>query len=160
MTRNIRIRHNKYASIDTHSLQCAMTDLLSRVAPVHQYNVLDVAPEAYRDLCSAMSSSPTMPILGLFSDNTVWGEASSNHLARMWHDATHLLLNKDFSVDEEHIVAIEQARVVSHWSAMLADVVYADLRGQTLHMIKYGCFPDHQVNFVVNYLKTGAIKRS
>jgi hypothetical protein len=123
-----------------------------------RYTVSVHAPETLGDLLQTATSP--LVVYGDYSDKTIYGEASANHLQRAWHDAIHLELLADTSQHGEYRVAIAQAAELERLAGTtLADIVYADLYGQTLHNIKYNAFPTEQAQFTFDYWRTGQLTR-
>ncbi len=134
-------------------LRCA----LDRVT-IPAFSLAMVAPENLDQLNSAVTSR--MVIYAGHSEHTIFGHRWDNYRQRAHHDAVHLLLQADTSVSGERRVARHQCRDIERVSgSTIADILFADLFGQTLHMGKYGMFPDDQSGFIMDYLKTGLINK-
>lgn len=142
--------------IDRPQLGVALVNVIQRL-PHRPFFLVDQAPEDYPSLRALVSER--LPILAPYSDHTVFGDPIGNRIQRVVHDTIHLALNADTTVEGELRVAIEQARLVSHWSTFLADVTFADLRGQTLYFGRHGAFPTDQVGFTLAWLATGDIDK-
>jgi hypothetical protein len=142
------------------ALKRAMTELIHRVA-MHQplvHSVSKRAPKNLREL-KAASTSPLV-ILGEFSDRTIFGDPSSNHVQRAWHDKLHLELSAETDVLGEWRVAIAQANEASRLMGdTAADWIFSDIFGQTLHMCQYNLFPLDQTGFVHHFVTTGQVAR-
>lgn len=123
-----------------------------RCIPRRSFYLVDNAPESYAELRSVVSVS--LPILAPFSSRSVFRDPNGNREQRALHDTVHLYLEADTSVEGESRVAIEQCRLFGHYSTVLADVMYADLVGQTAYFGIHGQFPLDQVGFTLAYLKT------
>jgi hypothetical protein len=143
---------------DLDAVQRALGDLARRVVR-HQrieYTVRAQAPETYEELKAAATSR--LVILGEFSGLTVYGDPSANHAQRAWHDSLHLRLSAATDMLGELRVALAQANEAAQLTGdTVADWVFADLWGQTLHISKYGSFPIDQVQFTMDFITTGRI---
>ena len=145
---------------DVDALKRAMTELVHRVAMQQPlvYSVRRHAPENIHELKAASTSR--MVILGEFSDRTIFGDPSSNHAQRAWHDNYHLELSADTDMLGEWRVAIAQANEASRLMGdTAADWIFSDIFGQTLHMQKYGLFPLDQMGFVHHFVTSGQVAR-
>ena len=139
--------------MDTRLTQALYRLAMDRACTIH-YKTVDISPESFQTLKA--STLETLPILGKYSENSIYGLPEGNVAFRAWHDTIHLALNADFSFAEhagEYRVAVEQCRQASLYSATLADVLWADTYGQGQHMLKHGAFPANQLGFVEYYLK-------
>ncbi len=122
------------------------------------FSVALVSAETLPALNSAATSR--MVIFGEYSERTIFGGRLNNYRQRAHHDSVHLALQADTSVEGEARVAWQQCLEVERIAGtQLADIMYADLVGQTAHMGKYGVFPTEQASFVQEYLNTGIINQ-
>lgn len=136
----------------------ALNQAISRIVKEQHisYDVQDVAPENLNDLL--MASTSRLVVLGLYSDKTIFGAPAGNHMERAHHDTLHLALMADTSVRGEVRVARQQCLELSRVAGdTLATILWADLFGQTEHMVKFDSFPVDQKAFVMHYWKTGEI---
>lgn len=139
------------------NLKNALCALACRMASKIEFKVVDTSPESYAEILA--SHNEVLPILGKFSETSIYGQWG-NICQRAWHDSLHISLRADTEIrGGELLVAREQARQASLWSAKLADVVYADLYGQGEHYLKYGVFPLDQEAFVDTWLNNPKIVR-
>jgi hypothetical protein len=123
---------------------------------IPDFVVQPVSPETLEQLNSSATSR--MIIFGEYSDFTIFGQRLNNYRQRAHHDAIHLRLQADTSVEGEARVARQQALEIERVSGtQLADIIYADLYGQTAHMVKFNSFPTDQASFVQHYVNTGTI---
>ena len=100
------------------------------------------------------------PILGEYSNGTIFGDCLDNYRQRMHHDMVHLKFQSDTSPKGEYPVMWQQCLEIERVSgAQLADILWGDLYGQVVHMVKYGVFPAQQALFTMDYLRTGQIKQ-
>jgi hypothetical protein len=141
--------------LDTNAIVSALRAIALTQARSIAYKPVTVAPEQYAALWA--STTETLPILGEYCEHTVYGDALGNIAQRAWHDTIHLQLHADFTVAGETRVAREQCRIVSQYSAFLADIVWCDLEGQTRHNVQYGHFPTVQDAFVWHLFQTGTL---
>ena len=125
-----------------------LVNKMKHIFPV-KFDAKDIAPNTFQDLMSNASSR--LVVWSGASDLTIYGEASSNHLFRAWHDSLHIKLNADFSLQGEIIVAREQARLID--SDAMAKIIMAEVQGQAEYFNKHGSFPIDQVAFIQDYLK-------
>jgi hypothetical protein len=145
---------------DLDALKRAMTELVWRVDMQQPlaYSVSKLAPENLRGLKAASTSR--MVIFGEFSDRTIFGDPRSNHAQRAWHDKYHLALEAETDMLGEWRVAMAQAKDAARLMGdTVADWMFADIFGQTLHMWKYSLFPLDQVGFVYHFITTGKVAR-
>jgi hypothetical protein len=123
-----------------------------------QYTVQPQSPENLPELLAASTSR--LVVLGEYSDQTIYGLPSDNHLQRAWHDTLHLELLADTSAHGEYRVARAQCNELECVAGTtLANLLWADLYGQTLHYGMYGCFPTDQASFVWDFLTTNHVNR-
>lgn len=93
------------------------------------------------------------------SDNTIFGEPSTNWLFRAWHDSQHIEANVDFSSDGERIAAsFQQSQIVMLQGPSMEDkrrwiaLVDAEVNGQLDYFLSHGEFVRDQREFVTAYL--------
>lgn len=141
--------------MDREAAARGMLDIMKRIH-YRPFYVVDTAPEDYPSLRSIVSVR--LPIFGPYSDKTIFIEPMGNIIQRAIHDTVHLEIGADTSVDGEYRVAIEQCRLFAQHSSVLADVMFADLRGQTLYYGRHGQFPTDQVGFTYHWLKTRSVE--
>ena len=141
---------------DLSALGQELCDVYAHI-PHRPFYLVDTAPEDYQTLRSLVSSS--LPILAPFCDHTVFSDPSGNRVQRAVHDTVHLALDANTDEQGELRVAVEQSRLVGHYSTILADVTYADLRGQTLYFMRHKAFPVDQVGFTLHWLKTQDVEK-
>ena len=121
-----------------------------------RYDVQPASPESLPQLLSAATSR--LVVFGEYSDFTIYGDPKDNHLQRAWHDYLHLELLADTSAQGEYRVARQQCLELERISGtQLANWLWADLYGQTLHYGAYGAFPVNQAAFVAHFLNTGLV---
>lgn len=144
------------ANLDRTAIAQGLNEIYKRL-PTRPFYLVDIAPEDYPSLRSLVSQA--LPILAPFSDTTIFIDPNGNRVQRAVHDTIHLYLNASTTAEGELRVAIEQSRLVSHYSAFLANVTFADLRGQTLYFCEHGVFPTDQVGFTLHWLQTKDISR-
>ena len=88
-------------------------------------------------------------------DNTIYGGAYANQLARVWHDCVHLQLGKDFDFAGELAVATEQTTNTPELSLLERGAVWADTYGSVLYFHKRGRHVDNQLEFVSSFMSAG-----
>lgn len=146
-------------SIDVLAVKRRLRYIAYDLQPKIQFKIVDDAPEDYISLVNAVSNED-YPILGKYSLDTIYGDEFANIAQRLFHDTIHIRLNADTSKDGEERVAREQSRIVeTRFGTFTADVVYADLYGQTLHNVKFNRFPSKQDDFTIDYLITGKVNQ-
>ena len=120
------------------------------------YQVASVSAESLPELNSAATSP--MVISGRYSDTTMFGDPADNWLQRAHHDHWHLALQADTSLAGERRVAIAQCADIARVAGQtLADLVWADIFGQTLYYEQFQGFPMDQAAFVYHYRTTGKL---
>jgi len=139
--------------LDLSAIIPAFGDIIRDLTRGVPFHVVDVAPETYPQLF--VENHGNLPILGLYCDGTIFGDPHVNRLARLFHDRTHLALGALTDPEGELRVTREQCRVVGQRSQVLADMLYADLYGQTEHMVAFNEFPADQLAFTLHYAATG-----
>ncbi len=123
-----------------------------------KFTVLPVSPQTLPELNSAATSR--LIIFGEYSEHTIFGWRWNNYRQRAHHDSVHLALQADTSVASETQVARQQCCEIERVAGTtIADIIYADLTGETAHMGKYGVFPTEQARFVQEYYNTGEINQ-
>ena len=142
---------------------------LNGIDPTFDYIVSLFAPkrlkyssQQFEDFAAMKKDYEAFGILSVnvnHSDNTIFGEASTNWLFRAWHDSQHIEANADFSVEGERTAAsFQQSQIVMlqgvsmqakrRWIAL----VDAEVNGQLEYYLANGSFPENQREFVVSYL--------
>lgn len=144
-------------SFDLRAISAGFRDILHDITRGVAFHVVDVAPETFPELIR--ENPEHLPILGLFCEGTIFDDPHMNRVARLFHDRTHLKIGAGFDVEGEHRVTLEQCRIVSQRSEVLADLLFADLFGQTQHMDAFGEFPVDQLAFTLDFAKHGHITR-
>lgn len=99
-----------------------------------------------------MQAKGTLYVWSGCSDNTIWGTARRNMLARVWHDCVHLELGADFNYHDEHAVASHQTYSTPGLTPLERGAVWADTFGMLSYEEKNGRFPEHQADFVRGYM--------
>lgn len=91
------------------------------------------------------------------SDKTIYGKSQINHIARAWHDYTHLTnyLGYD-ALSEIQVAGIQAAQLPQDWW-FEKQLIQAEVTGQVLYFNKYKQFPEDKRKFTFQYLKTGTI---
>jgi hypothetical protein len=139
----------------------ALHTMLQRI-DAQRHLTYSVAPHAPDNLPQLLASATSrLVVFGEYSDQTIFGTPAGNHAFRAWHDMIHLDLLADTSASGEYRVARQQALEAERvCGATLADLVWADLYGQTLHYGMYGCFPTDQACFTWNYATQKVVVKS
>ena len=93
-------------------------------------------------------------------ENSIYGEARLNILARLWHDIWHLELNAPFDADGEELVAEAQCQEMTDWLRSenvtersieaARNILYRDIMAQVEYYAKYNRFVPHQELFIKN----------
>lgn len=123
--------------------------ILSKASKV-AYTVADIAPSTFNDL-----KANGLVIWSRASDHTIYEDARVNHAFRAIHDAMHLSLGAEFTLDGEIWVAKEQARQAG--SDLLAELILAEVIGQAEYFKQHGVFPSDQKAFTQAYLKNKGV---
>lgn len=121
--------------------------MILKLAPKH--SVSDHAPSTFAELSASATSGLVVWAGG--SDKTIYGDASTNHAFRAWHDSLHLKLNAPFTLAGETRVALHQASLVG--GDLMGNLIMAEVVGQAEHMAKTGHFPADQVKFIMEYMR-------
>jgi pyruvate-formate lyase-activating enzyme len=120
------------------------------------YHVASVSAESLPELQSAATSP--LVISGRYSDQTMFGDPADNWLQRAHHDSWHLALHADTSLHGERRVATAQCADIERLAGRtMADLVWADIFGQTLYYETFQGFPVDQAAFVYHYRTTGEL---
>jgi len=123
-----------------------------------KYLVADSAPSTFQELNA--SKTATLTVWTGASQGTVWGLESSNWHFRAWHDSIHLRHQFDFSKSGElkatEVQCVEASRLVGD---SFASIIEAEVKGQVEHFEKFGRFPENQLEFILEYLRTGALNQ-
>lgn len=115
--------------------------------------VRDDAPSTISDVIQAFNGR-TVKVWSGACDNTIFIDPHVNRLFRAWHDACHVQLNADFSLQgEKRVAAYQAARVGSdYW----ARAIMAEVAGQAEYFYKFGVFPANQLEFTLKALRRDA----
>lgn len=113
------------------------------------YNVDDIAPNSFEEL---MRNTGTIKVWSGASDNTIFHDPAINHAFRAWHDYCHKLLNADFSLQGELLVAQYQANILGV-NKLHGDLIMIEVYQQAKHFYDTGVFPIDQVAFTTKLLK-------
>lgn len=124
--------------------------VLLALAPA--FTVADSAPDTFPDLIS----TARLTVWSGASDSTIYGDPVLNWCARAWHDATHLSLGADFSLEGETRTA--EAQIVALYRRfpsapdVYASIIRAEVIEQASYCYRTGSFPADQVSFVRSVL--------
>lgn len=127
----------------------------------HGYSGIDPRPDAPNTLTGLLyaygdfKQGDLFPVFDGGSEFTVFSNPESNFLFRAWHDLIHIELLAPFTLEGEMAVAREQIRQAG-LHGELADVLWADVVGQTQYFKTHGEFPVDQRSFVIQSLKEAA----
>ena len=127
-----------------HLAQAIMT-----LAP--PYEARADAPSTYAELTSC-SGRARLPVWEGASDRTIYQSAAVNHAFRAWHDATHVAIGADFTLEGERRTC--EAQIAALYIAFpSAPAIYAtflrvEIVEQALYLAKAGTFPCDQATFV------------
>lgn len=122
-----------------------------RVAPPHIATPRDTFADLFPWACTHVLGRDPLPVWDGASEHTIYGSPAVNHAARAWHDATHIMLGRGFSFDDEKLVVEEQIRQarVSGLGPYALALIEADGIGQQLYLRRFGAFPIDQRSFVL-----------
>lgn len=130
-------------------------------APPHYAS--DNAPSTYRGLRvvygNTAAMSKPMPVYGGECHNTIWSSPEVNLAFRAWHDEIHVLLDYDFSMRDEMLVARQHIIEVGRWSRndRFDNVLWCEIAGQRLFYEMYRQYVPNQNAFVCSLLKHGVV---
>lgn len=120
----------------------------------------DVTPGEWRVWSAEFRSgwgTAFMPVSMTNADNTIYGDALANALARFWHDLVHLKTGLDFSLESE--IKVSMIQLDQLWSVTdnldVITAVEADTIGQQLYYLAHGEFPEDQRKFCLEYMNGG-----
>jgi hypothetical protein len=96
------------------------------------------------------------------SDDTIFGDAGTNHMARAWHDWAHLSLGADFSITGEAAACELQCGQLIDYLGLedgepAAGILCAEVMGQVAYYQRHKQYVGRQREFVVQYLKNPVI---
>lgn len=128
-------------------LSYELNSKILKLAPRH--TVKDIAPDSFASLKGASTSGLVVYSGG--SDNTIYGDPRVNWAFRAWHDKLHLDLNALFTLQDETLVGLEQARLIGGDSLGL--IMVSKVVAQVEYFETNGIFPVDQKEFINNYLK-------
>lgn len=98
-----------------------------------------------------------IPVWDGASDDSIYGSAAVNYAYRAWHDATHIKLGLDFSMESERQVALDHVRTA--WEAGLSvedcNLLWIDSQGQNEYFKVHGDFVDNQREFALAAVQHG-----
>ena len=107
------------------------------------------APSTYKAVKAMFDSgiTPNNPVLVYNggSEDTIYSSPDLNFAFRAWHDRVHWENGLNFSVTDEIIVGMEQARKIDNNMGIC--IMFADTAGQRVYYHKYGEFVSNQREF-------------
>jgi len=119
------------------------------------YYTTATAPQTFKDLDIIVTKQGNnqlikIPVYSKYSDNTIFSDPKYNYVLRFWHDYCHLLLDLDFSYENEVFVAEYQLGWLESRgaSATACKLLWWDLVGQGEYHKRYKEFPSNQKAFV------------
>lgn len=143
---------------------------LAGIDPTFDYLVSIMAPKKvkytstqFEDFAAMKADFERFGVLTInvnHSDDTIFGEASTNWRFRAWHDSQHIEANVDFSAEGERIAAaFQQSQVAALIGPSMRDkqrwiaLIDAEVNGQLEYYLAHNSFPVNQRTFVVEYLR-------
>jgi hypothetical protein len=119
----------------------------------------DKAPETFQRL---RAHGKNIPVANYGLTNTIYTMTHSDYSARFWHDATHVILDKGFSIQDEYTVILEQCRQLSEEgvSVNAQKVFWIDMYYQSLHYEVNKTFVVNQQEFVLNHVRGTYVRHS
>lgn len=119
------------------------------------------APGTYDALAQRVAQTRELAVERDFSATAIYGR-NGNTVFRAFHDMDHLLYGLGFTVQDEIEVALRGWNSIvklipKHDQDFCRRVYMADTIGQTVYFQKHGRFPDNQLAFVVDYVRTGEV---
>lgn len=135
----------------------AVIRMASMVLP-NGFDVGEVAPSTLADLRAHVETTGRFLVWSGASDQTIFGEASTNHAFRAWHDWCHYTHNLPFSLDgERHAARVQIVQVRAAYPKAEADhfaaIIWAEVVGQAEHFAAFGDFPKDQRAFTQAYMQ-------
>lgn len=115
-----------------------------------RFEVRDLAPNTFADVVCHYRQTGYIVVYSGGSENTIYGDASTNYLSRAWHDFVHIKLGQGFDLAGETAVCLEQCRQVQ--SDTLALLFHAEIVSQAEYFFKTGLFPADQLQFIKGLL--------
>ena len=118
----------------------------------------DRAPDSYRTLVAYVENHGVIAVSNEASEKTIYADNECNYAFRAWHDACHLALGADFTIEGEiETMKLQQADIVSRYglnalSSFWCRLLDAEVRGQAEYYRAHGRFPDDQRAFVMAWL--------
>ncbi len=122
------------------------------------YTVGPDAPETLEALNSFVEKHKAIHVSDTHSDQTVYGSAEVNFAARTWHDWSHWRIQAPFTPEGEKLVYERQLTDMIKVYRLSADtlrwaqMLYAEVVGQTEYKERWGVFPVNQIAFDLAYL--------
>lgn len=122
--------------------------IISRKLYIPKYVVSDHAPETLKDVVTTYNETKKLIIWSGASENTIYGCAELNYLARAWHDYTHVKLLSEFNLQGEIQTALKQ---MSQVDTKFAEVLRIEIIEQVNYFQKHGEFPENQLKFFKSF---------
>jgi len=138
------------AALDAFILSVAPPHIPSPDAPNESEALFDWA-------ASHVVGVDPIPVWDGASDDSIYGSPEVNYAYRAWHDATHIKLGLDFSMESEEQVSL--AHVREAWDAGLSAedcrLLWIDSQGQNEYFKVHGDFVPNQREFALLALEHG-----
>jgi len=116
------------------------------------------APASLEALTSYVEKHKAIKVSDQHSDQTIYGDSHVNLCARAWHDWTHWRYQTPFTPEgekatyERQLVDMMKVYGTDATSLRWAQMLYAEVVGQTEYKARHGVFPANQIAFNLAYL--------
>lgn len=126
---------------------------------------LDHAPESLGMINLYHRFTGRIAVSDAHSDRTIYGDPEVNYAFRAWHDWTHWQIQAELTPEgERDVCKAQQADLCAvfgkgslHGKVRgMCLILHAEIVGQVEYEQRHGYFPDDQVRFVREYLKSPA----
>jgi hypothetical protein len=122
------------------------------------FDVSEDAPNSFKSLKSEFQERGRITVYSGNSEDTIFGDATTNHMARAWHDWCHLSLKADFTFAGEAAACELQCRQLIAYLGQkegepAANILRAEVLGQIAYYQRHKHYVGHQREFVVQYLE-------
>lgn len=121
------------------------------------------APSTYRELkvvyANSEATGAPLPVYSEYCDLSIFKSAESNMALRFWHDSLHIKTGLNFSLADEHELALEHLKIMEREGikphSLEWEMLRIDLLGQNILRAYCKKFPDSQEAFVRRCLEKG-----
>ena len=146
---------NKTKQVKNNAIDNAFVTRVSNIAieflTQHGFTGIEFSKDAPNSLSELQSmykfrKAEKMPFLVYCegNENTIYGSAYCNGLARAWHDICHIILDAEFDAEGEKKVTDFQKSFLIGIDKKIIDI---EINGQVKYYEKNGKFPENQLDF-------------